>query len=160
MAEKIIIGSLETINLPELGITDLQVRVDTGAQSSSLHVDNITRFKRGGRPWIRFDLHPDFYNTEEIVKCQAPIHDIRRIKSSNGESEQRYVIRTPIDLAGHSWPVDITLTNRSDMTYLMLFGREGMSDRVLVDPSGTFLTSPCNESATPLEKVNDNINSD
>lgn len=143
--DKIIIGSLETIQLPELGITDLQVRVDTGAASSSLHVDNLEKFKRSGRPWVRFDLHPDLYNTEEIIRCEAPIHDIRRIKSSNGESQQRYVIRTPIELAGQTWLIDITLTDRSDMTYLMLFGREGMCDKVLVDPSQTFLAAPARD---------------
>ena len=49
------------------------------------------------------------------------------------------MIRTPIRLGGMSWPIQITLTDRSDMSYLMLFGREGMGDRVLVDPARTFL---------------------
>ncbi|WP_018275504.1 ATP-dependent zinc protease [Teredinibacter turnerae] len=139
---KLIIGNLETIHLPDLGIRDLQVRIDTGAQSSSLHVDNLKRIQRSGRPWVCFDLHPDLYNTDDIVRCESPVHDIRRIKSSNGESQQRYVIRTTIDLGGQTWPIDITLSNRSDMTYLMLLGREGMGNRVLVDPSATFVTTP------------------
>lgn len=138
---KLLIGSLEVCDLPELGIFDLQVRVDTGAKTSSLHVDNISRFKKGGKPWIRFDLHPDLYNLDTVVECRAQLSDIRRIKSSNGTSQQRYVITTPIRLGDRSWPIEITLSDRSDMTYLMLLGREGMADRVLVDPSGHFLTS-------------------
>lgn len=137
--EKVVIGSLEMCQLPQLGIKDLQIRVDTGAQTSSLHVDNIERFKIKGKPWVRFDLHPDFYNLTTVVKCEAPLHDIRRIKSSNGKSEQRYVIKTPIQLGEQEWKIEITLTDRSDMTYLMLFGREGMKDRVLIDPSQTYL---------------------
>ena len=35
--------------------------------------------------------------------------------------------------------IETTLTNRSDLSYLMLLGREGMGDRVLIDPSKTFL---------------------
>ncbi len=136
---KITVGALEVCDLPDLGIKDLQIRVDTGAQTSSLHVDNIRKVKKGGKPYVRFDLHPDIYNLDEIVECLTKIKDIRRVKSSNGESQQRYVIETTLKLGGDQWPIEITLTDRKDMSYLMLFGREGMGDRVLVDPSETFL---------------------
>lgn len=139
--DKIIIGSLEICDLPDLGIEDLQVRVDTGAKTSSLHVDNIRRSKQHGKPVVTFNLHPDLHRVEAVKECTAPISDIRRIKSSNGESEQRYVIQTSIRLGGQVWPIEITLTDRSDMSYMMLFGREGMGNRVLVDPSRTFLVS-------------------
>ena len=59
--QKAIIGRLETISLPELAITDIQVRVDTGAKTSSLHVDNIVKFKKNGKIMVKFDLHPDVY---------------------------------------------------------------------------------------------------
>jgi hypothetical protein len=139
--QKIIIGSLETITLPDLAITDIQVRVDTGAKTSSLHVDNITKFNKNGKVMVRFDLHPDVYNVENMVSCEAPIHDIRRVKSSNGTSEQRYVISTPVKLGNELWPIEITLTDRSDMSYLMLFGREAIGERFLVDPSKAFVNS-------------------
>ena len=136
-----IIGSIETCDLPDLGIFDLQIRVDTGAKTSSLHVDNIRRFKENGRPHVRFDIHPDIYNVESMIEATAPLKDIRQIKSSNGESQERYVIKTTLVLGDQSWPIELTLTNRSDMTYLMLFGRQGMGDKVLVDPSETFLVT-------------------
>ena len=138
---KIIIGSLETITLPDLAITDIQVRVDTGAKTSSLHVDNIKKFKKNGKLMVRFDLHPDVYNIENMVSCEAPIHDIRRVKSSNGNAEQRYVISTPVKLGSELWPIEITLTDRSDMSYLMLFGREAIGERFLIDPSTAFVNS-------------------
>ena len=140
-SNKIIIGNLESCSLPELGINEMQIRVDTGAKTSSLHVDNITKFKKGGKPWVKFDLHPDVYNVDSIVACSSPIHDIRRIKSSNGTAEQSYVIKTQMSLAGLRWDIEITLTDRSDMTYLMLFGRQGMGDKFLVDPSEAYLTT-------------------
>jgi len=139
--DKLILGSLEICDLPALGIHDLQVRVDTGAKTSSLHVDNIEKFKKGGKPWIRFDLHPDVHRVKTVTKCSAKVHDIRRIKSSNGAAEQRYIIKTPITLGSNSWDIEISLTDRSDMNYLMLLGREGMGSRVLVDPSQTYLLS-------------------
>ena len=40
---KLVIGSLETCHLPDLNIFDLQIRIDTGAKTSSLHVDEIKK---------------------------------------------------------------------------------------------------------------------
>jgi len=141
MNNKKIIGRLESIALPKLGIDDLQVRVDTGAKTSSLHVDNIKKSIIDGIHSVTFDIHPDTHNVDRIVTCTAPISDIRKVKSSNGNSEQRYVIETPIILGNETWAVEITLTDRSDMSYLMLFGREAIGKRFLVDPSQVFLGS-------------------
>jgi len=138
---KTIIGRLESIGLPELAIDDLQVRVDTGAKTSSLHVDNITKVIKDGKPFVTFNLHPDVHNVGTVVKCSAKISDIRKIKSSNGTSEQRYVIETPVVLGKDTWLIEITLTDRSDMSYLMLFGREAIGKRFLVDPSKVFINS-------------------
>ncbi len=139
MNEKMIIGSLEVCDLPDIGISDLQIRVDTGAKTSSLHVDNLEKFSKKGKPWVRFYIHPDIYDIEKVTSCESALHGVRNVKSSNGMSEERYVIKTLIRLGDQSWPINITLTDRSDMSYLMLFGRQGMGERVLVDPSKTFL---------------------
>lgn len=138
---KKIIGRLESITLPELGINNLEVRVDTGAKTSSLHVDNIKKSVVEGIHQVTFDIHPDAHNVDRIVTCTAPISDIRKIKSSNGTSEERYVIETTIVLGVESWAIEITLTDRSDMSYLMLFGREAIGTRFLIDPSKVFLGS-------------------
>ena len=93
---------------------------------------------KAGKPYVKFDIHPDVHKVETIVSCSAPLSDIRNIKSSNGSSEQRYVIETPITLGENTWVIEITLTDRSDMSYLMLLGREGIGKRFLVDPSAVF----------------------
>ncbi|MBU2916359.1 RimK/LysX family protein [Psychrosphaera sp. F3M07] len=138
---KKIIGRLESVSLPELGIDSMQVKVDTGAKTSSLHVDNIEKIKVKGKPHVKFDLHPDIHNVNKIVSCTAAVNDIRNIKSSNGNAETRYVIKTPLTLGGDTWKVEITLTDRSDMSYLMLFGCEAIGTRFLVDPSEVFCIS-------------------
>ncbi len=137
--DKTIIGCIESIALPDLAINELNVRVDTGAKTSSLHVDNIKKINKDGVKSVSFDIHPDIHNVDSIVNCCAPICDIRKVKSSNGTSEQRYVIETMVTLGEQTWPIQITLTDRSDMSYLMLFGREAISGRFLVDPSKVYL---------------------
>ena len=136
---KTIIGCIESCSLPDLGISDINVRVDTGAKTSSLHVDNLKKYAKDGVTSVQFDIHPDVHNVSRIVTCHAKVTDIRKIKSSNGESEQRYVIKTPIKLGTHIWDIEITLTDRADMSYLMLLGREGLGGLFLVDPSVVFL---------------------
>jgi hypothetical protein len=139
--KKIIIGVLETCSLPDFNITDLQIRIDTGAKTSSLHVDDIKRERRDGRLGVSFTLHPDIYDIDKVTSCWAPISDVRRIKSSNGGVEQRLVIKTALVMHTVKKEIEITLTDRSDMSYLMLLGREGMGKDFLVDPSQTFLVS-------------------
>ena len=139
MANKFTVGALEVCDLPQLEISKLHIRVDTGAQTSSLHVDNIEEIDKDGELWISFDIHPDVHNVDTVVRRQAKVFDTRIVKSSSGNRQKRHVIETQIELGGQSWPIHITLTDRSNMTYLMLLGRQAMQGRILVDPSEEYL---------------------
>ncbi len=139
---KSIVGALELCNLPDLAITDLHVRVDSGAATSSLHVDNLEEFEQDGELWVSFDIHPDIHNVETVTRRQSPVLGQKRVKSSTATRERRYVIQTPIEMAGQRWDIQLTLTDRSEMTYLMLLGREAMSGRLIVDPEFDYLLSP------------------
>ncbi|WP_182440217.1 RimK/LysX family protein [Colwellia sp. RSH04] len=141
MIDRIVIGHIENIDLPELAIKQLTVRVDTGAQTSSLHVDNLQRTFIDNKPAVAFDIHPEIHNVEKSVRCTAILHDVRKVKSSNGISEQRYVIKTPAIMGDHTWDIEITLTDRSDMTYLMLLGRQALSDHFYIDAANAFVAS-------------------
>lgn len=141
MKERKIIGHIENIDLPELGIEQLTVRVDTGAQTSSLHVDNLKRIQKDNKPAVSFDIHPEIHDVDKTVTCEAMLHDVRKVKSSNGISEQRYVIKTLATLGKHCWDIEITLTDRSDMTYLMLLGRQALGEHFYIDASTAFVAS-------------------
>jgi len=138
---KLKVGALEQCDLPELGIEKLHVRVDTGAATSSLHVDNIDEFRKGGKNYVSVDLHPNIHNVDSIIRTTAPVEGTKKVKSSSADTEKRVVITTLIRLAGREWPIKITLTDRSEMTYLMLMGREAMEGRIIVDPEFEYLLS-------------------
>ncbi|WP_100641056.1 ATP-dependent zinc protease [Alteromonas facilis] len=142
---KHLVGALELCDLPELAIEGLNIRVDTGAATSSLHVDNIDEFQRDGEEWVSFDIHPNIHNVDEIVRREAKISAVKNIKSSTATRERRYVIETDIVLAGMQWQIQLTLTDRSEMTYLMLLGREAMSGRLIVDPEHEYILTEPNE---------------
>lgn len=136
--QKLIIGSEEWCSLPSLGVPAIKARVDSGAKTSSVHAFNIQTFKKGGKPWVSFEVHPIQNNRRVVVRCESKICDRRLVKSSSGISEKRYVIRETVKLGERSWDIEITLTNRDSMGYRMLLGRQAMGDRMLVDPAESF----------------------
>lgn len=138
MEDRIIVGSEEWCAFPTLSIHAIKARVDSGAKTSALHAFNIRSFNRNGEQWVSFDIHPIQKSDTTVLRCESPVVDRRTIRSSNGTSERRYVIRVPMFLGGQSWDVELTLTNRDTMGYRMLLGREAMQGRMLVDPSAHF----------------------
>lgn len=137
--DKLLVGALELCDLPELQIRALNVRIDTGAKTSSLHVDNLDEFERDGKRWVAFDIHPDIHNVKQILRREARVKELRVVKSSNGIAEKRYLVDTVIRLSDREWHIDLTLTDRSGMTYLMLLGRQAMAGRIIVDPGREYV---------------------
>jgi len=139
MHEKVIVGSEEWCSFPELGIPTIKARVDSGAKTSALHAINIAPFEKDGENWVKFDINPIQNNSKTVIHCQAQLVDKRVVKSSSGYREQRYVIRSQIQVGEISWEAEFTLTNRDSMGFRMLLGREAMSGRLLVDPEQKYL---------------------
>jgi hypothetical protein len=139
LAPNMIIGACEWVALPELGIDRLRARVDTGARSCALHASHIREFERDGLSWVAFRVHIGHPQPSSDQDCECRLNGTRLVRSTSGETEQRFSIRTPI-IIGHSrWTVDITLSNRDRMRYRMLLGRTAMENHALVYPARTFL---------------------
>ncbi|MBT9383532.1 30S ribosomal protein S6--L-glutamate ligase [Pseudooceanicola sp. CBS1P-1] len=128
-------GWEEWLSLPELNVPAILAKVDTGARTSALHASDIEVIGHAESPLVRFTLYPVADNDEVKVQCTAPLVDRRDVTSSNGESEQRFVIRTRIEVAGQGWPIEITLTDRSTMASRMLLGRQALLDHITVLPT-------------------------
>lgn len=132
-------GSEEWVSLPGLGLPMIKVRVDSGAKTSALHAVNISPFQRNGESWVSFDVFPIQFDGKRVVHCEAQVVDMRTIKSSTGNRETRYVVKTSIQLNEETWDIEVSLTNRDSMGYRMLLGREAMRGKMLVDPESSFL---------------------
>ncbi len=137
--EKDVIGWREWVGLPDLHIKRIKAKVDTGARSSSLHAYDLLIVRRGQTEFVRFKVHPIQRQTHTTVRCEAPLHEERWVRSSNGKRELRPVIRTTLFFCGDTWPIDITLTSRDMMGFRMLLGREATRSRYVIDPARSFL---------------------
>lgn len=143
LADKVLIGCEEWCSFPALGVPAIKARVDSGAKTSSIHAFNIQSFRRGGMLWVSFEVHPIQNNRKAVVRCERPVLDKRKIKSSTGIAETRYVIQAPLKLGDQTWDIELTLANRDSMGYRMLLGREAMNGRMIVDPSASFCLGDC-----------------
>lgn len=134
-----LVGWREWLLLPELLPDPVKVKIDTGARTSALHAFHIREFTERGSRHVCFGVHPVQHRRLPERECTAEVIDVRRITSSNGERQRRYVIATPIQLGPYRWTIEITLANRDLMSFRMLLGREALRRRFLVDPGRSML---------------------
>ena len=137
--KKIRIGWREWVGLPGLGIDHIKAKIDTGARTSAIHAFRVRKLDDGDEPRIEFYLHPIQHRRKPELRCVARYIDERVIKSSNGETETRYVIITPMKLGDNLWPIELTLTNRDSMGFRVLIGRAAVRGRCFVDPGSSYL---------------------
>jgi len=130
---RVVVGWREWVSLPELGIARVAAKIDTGARTSALHADRIELDERAGGMVVRFHVVGEG-DPAATPRHEAPLLDRRMVRSSNGESELRCVIRTLLVLAGRSFDIELTLTNRAGMELPMLIGRAALAGQALVDP--------------------------
>ena len=131
-----IAGWREWAALPGLALPWIKVKLDTGARSSALHAFDLEELP-GDR--VRFSVHPWQDTDADALTVECDIHDRRTIRSSTGHTQERIVILTPITLHEQTVDAEVTLSNRDQMGFRMLVGREALRQGFLVDPARSFL---------------------
>jgi hypothetical protein len=137
--ERQIIGWREWVALPDLGVTEVKAKVDTGADNSSLHAFNMKRFSEDGVEKVRFEIHPRQRKRKPSIECMAEVVGERRVKNPGGRTEIRPVIRTTLIIAGQELEALVNLTTRDEMTFRMLLGRRTVRRHFVVDPGRSYL---------------------
>lgn len=137
--DKQIIGKRETISIIDLELYDLDAKVDTGADSSALHCDHIDIDEATQQ--VSFTLLDVVHEAYHGKRMTFPIYKIKKVKSSNGQIQERPSIKVTVEFFGKKYKSVISLTNRADMKFPMLIGRRFLSGKFLVDVSQENLNS-------------------
>lgn len=131
-----LVGWREWVCLPEIGVPWIKAKLDTGARSSSLHAFDVVELD-GDR--VRFKVHPWQRTATGQVEVECPIHDRRSVRSSSGHVDNRFVVLLDIELAGKKVTAETTLSNRDEMGFRMLIGREALRQGFIVHSGKSFL---------------------
>ncbi|MEZ5106436.1 MAG: RimK/LysX family protein [Draconibacterium sp.] len=132
---KTVIGRKDKADFEKLNLFGIEVKVDSGAYTSSFHCHRIEKITKGGKEMIRCNFldpgHPQYHEREFYFEN----FKIRNVKSSNGMVEERFSIVTEIKIFNQNYPIELTLTEREEMKHPVLLGRKFLSKKFLVDTS-------------------------
>ncbi len=130
-----IIGRIDKADFPELELQDIDVKIDTGAYTSSIHSHEIKEVEIDGVKHIEFKLldpsHPSY--KDKILKTKN--YKLKRIKSSFGNIEQRFIVKTIIVVFGKEYPIELSLSERSVMKFPILLGRKFLNKKFITNTS-------------------------
>ena len=129
---KLVIGWAEYVDFPEWGILGVQAKVDTGARTSSLHVDEVQPIGRGR---VRFRVVTGRKPPFQRIEVTAPVVKWGRVRSSTGHYTMRCFIRARIRIGDVEKEIELSLVSREKMLYRMLLGRRALEKDFLVDVS-------------------------
>ncbi|MBU3010063.1 RimK/LysX family protein [Polaribacter vadi] len=131
---KITIGRSDIADFPKLSLVDIDIKIDSGAYTSSIHCSNIEEITSDNDNFIRFKLldpDHDLYNNKEFTTKN---YSSRMVKSSNGIVEKRFMIQTEITIFATTFPIYLTLSERRDMKFPILLGRKFLNKKFVIDP--------------------------
>jgi hypothetical protein len=133
--EKCLIGRRDMVDLPGFGLQDIEAKVDTGAYTSAIHCSHIKLIERRGVKKISFHILGSLQEgLGERVFVTKNFKE-KKIKSSFGQIEERFVIKTKIKLFGRVIRAEFSLSDRTEMKYPILLGRKLLKNRFIVDVS-------------------------
>jgi hypothetical protein len=134
--ERRVIGIAEYVDIPEWRIVGLRAKVDTGARSSALHVENL---REVGRSRVRFDVRLHRLKADRRVTVEALVVRRARVRSSTGAAATRIFVAATVRIGHVVQRIELGLVDRAHMIYRMLLGRTALGAHFLVDPSRRYL---------------------
>lgn len=142
VSERRVYGWVEKVNIPAMGVTT-KAKMDSGALTSSIHADNVERFSRDGKKWVRFDVTLKDTDTDEEVTKTLERPFVRRIKLYGaGGTDRRLVVLMDICVGDQLLQEQFSLSDRADKIYGLLIGRRTMEHIGLLDVTQTFTAQP------------------
>lgn len=128
--DRVVIGWSEYVDLPEWGVKRLRAKVDTGARSSALHVENIEELPRG---FVRFDVVLHRAKRDRRIHVKTRIRRRGRVRVSSGHRSRRIFVATTLRIGDIEKEIELSLVDRSNMIHRMLIGRSALAGHFLIN---------------------------
>lgn len=132
MGKKAVVGWREKVDLPEWGIEGILAKVDTGAKTSAIHVEDI---RHHGKDRVTFDVVLSRKNNGRRKTVETKIVRETHIRTSTGQGHDRIVVETLMRLGDVEKRIQLSLVSRPRMLCRMLLGRTALQEDFLVDVS-------------------------
>ena len=136
--EKLTIGYVENVQIFPGGL-DLEAKIDTGADHSSINAKSVEKFVRDGNAWVRFPLTN---KANRSIVVEQPVLRTARIRRHGGLTEERDVLLLGVCLGSVFKEIEVNIVDRSGFAYQMLIGRSFLQGTFLVDPGARFTREP------------------
>jgi hypothetical protein len=133
------IGWREWVELLDFNISYIKAKIDSGARTSSLHALNLEFYIEDQIEYVEFETNPIQGDLKRSVSCKSRVLEYKDVKSSNGQVEKRPVILTKLKLGDQVIETEVTLSNRDEMGFKMLIGRQTLKQHFLIDVDKSFL---------------------
>ncbi|MFA5297181.1 MAG: RimK/LysX family protein [Lutibacter sp.] len=128
---KTLIGRKDVVDFPKLALFGIDIKIDSGAYTSSFHCHSIQEENNILKCQFLDPKHEKYHEKYFTFKEFTQ----KRIKSSNGITENRYLIKTEIQIFNEIYPIELSLTERGSMKFPVLLGRKFLSKKFIVDTS-------------------------
>lgn len=129
---KTTIGWTEYVELPDWDIQAVKVKVDTGARTSALHVENLRETEPG---WVEFFVILTTKGPRVRRRVHAQVIKWAKVRSSTGDYKRRCFVRTTIKMGPIVKEIEVSLVSREKMLFRMLLGRKALEKDFVVDVS-------------------------
>lgn len=138
-----ILGWREFVAFPAWGIDRLRAKLDTGARTSALHVEDYVELApdADGRTRVRFHVLSGRRDEPTRTEVTTEVVGHALVRDTRARPEQRPVVRTRLRCGPLDHEIDVSLTDRTGMNFRLLLGRRALAGHALVDPDGSFLRS-------------------
>jgi len=132
------IGWIEHVGVHPANLV-LKAKIDTGADNSSVHADDIQVQDTNGVKMVKFTLRN---KQGEAVAMEKPLLRYAKIKRKGAEPLLRPVVDMELCVGNTVRKTEVNLANRENFRYRMLIGRSYLKQAYLVDSNRTYTADP------------------
>jgi hypothetical protein len=138
IAQPTVVGWLEPAQVGNERLV-IAAKLDTGADTSSLHVSDMSLIRREDGEWVTFSVTG---SDNRKVRLERKVERVARVKKAAGGVQERPTVLLGVCVGTTYRVTEVNLTDRTGLSLPLLVGRNFLADRFAVDSSRTNTLEP------------------